>query len=90
MTWVTSASHAETSSVARLLLSRDLSGLCLWTSCVFLFHAASFLEHLCISPQAAPSSLRIRAPGLRGFRKYLMGTQESMPNVQGPQMSLME
>lgn len=50
VTWVTSASHAETSSVARWLLSRDLSGLCPWASCVFPFHTSSFSQTLLYIP----------------------------------------
>lgn len=84
MTWVTSASHAETSSVARWLLSRDLSGLCPWASCVFPFHASSFLKQLCIYLQAASSSLGDQIPKPQGLQEILSGHTTICAQCEGP------
>lgn len=84
MTWVTSASYAKTSSVARWLLSRALSGLCPWATCVFRFRTSSFLKHLCIYLQAASSSLGDRIPKPQGLQEILSGHTTICAQCAGP------
>lgn len=49
-----------------------------------------FLKHFCIYLQAASSSLGDQIPKPQGLQEILSGHTTSVPNVQGPQMALME